>query len=123
MAGVRSSRAEEWRGRLARFQSSGMAVAAFCGREGVSTASFYLWRKKLEGKRGGKPAGFQAVLVKPAAMPVPVMSPVPAAMIVQLPGGIRIEVPVENLDLARLVIGELRRMLPAGDAEGGVVRC
>ena len=37
----------EWRERAQRFARSGLTVAAFCGRERVSTASFYLWRRKL----------------------------------------------------------------------------
>ena len=36
-----------WRERFERFSSSGLAVGRFCAREGVSTASFYTWRKKL----------------------------------------------------------------------------
>ena len=36
-----------WRERLKRFSSSGLAVGPFCSREGVSTASFYNWRKEL----------------------------------------------------------------------------
>ena len=47
----------EWRKRLARFSSCGLAVAPFCSREGVSAALFYYWRKKLgaNGRRGPRP--------------------------------------------------------------------
>ena len=37
----------EWRERLERFSSCGLAVARFCAQEHVSVASFYHWRKKL----------------------------------------------------------------------------
>lgn len=37
----------EWRERSQRFERSGLTVAAFCGRERVSTGSFYVWRRKL----------------------------------------------------------------------------
>lgn len=40
--------AKRWR-RLVRLQpGSGLSIAAFCRREGVSQPSFYAWRRKLE---------------------------------------------------------------------------
>jgi hypothetical protein len=36
-----------WRQRLQRRASSGLTVAAFCAREGVSTASFHAWKRRL----------------------------------------------------------------------------
>jgi hypothetical protein len=39
----------EWRERLKRYQRAGGTVTAFCRAEGVSTASFYAWRQRLEG--------------------------------------------------------------------------
>jgi transposase len=38
---------QRWHQRLERFRRSGLTVPAFCGREGVSTASFYAWRRRL----------------------------------------------------------------------------
>ncbi len=38
---------QRWQQRLHRFRDSGLSVAAFCDREGVSTASFYAWRRRL----------------------------------------------------------------------------
>ena len=38
---------DEWRALMARFDSSGLGVAAFCRREAVSSASFYRWRGLL----------------------------------------------------------------------------
>ncbi len=37
-----------WQQRLDRFRKSGLAVADFCEREGISTASFYAWRRRLQ---------------------------------------------------------------------------
>lgn len=37
----------EWRTLLSRFERSGLAVTAFCRREGISAASFYRWRTLL----------------------------------------------------------------------------
>jgi hypothetical protein len=38
---------QRWQQRLQRFRDSGLSVADFCDREGVSTASFYAWRRRL----------------------------------------------------------------------------
>lgn len=37
----------QWQSVLARAARSDLSVAEFCRREGVSTASFYTWRKRL----------------------------------------------------------------------------
>jgi putative transposase len=37
----------QWQSVLARAAGSDLSVAEFCRREGVSTASFYTWRKRL----------------------------------------------------------------------------
>jgi len=36
-----------WRLRLRRQAASGLSIAAFCAREGVSPPSFYAWRRRL----------------------------------------------------------------------------
>jgi len=41
-----------WRERLARFERSQLTVAEFCEVENVSVASFYQWRRRLEGQAG-----------------------------------------------------------------------
>ena len=38
---------DEWRQVLSRFLGSGLAVDAFCDREGISDTSFYRWRSRL----------------------------------------------------------------------------
>jgi hypothetical protein len=45
-SGARRSRAE-WQSLIARAEGSPLSVRAFCAAQGVSTASFYLWRKRL----------------------------------------------------------------------------
>lgn len=44
----RASKEAAWRSRLQRHAQSGKSVAAFCRDESVSTASYHLWRTKLE---------------------------------------------------------------------------
>src|SRR5262249_11497411 len=36
-----------WAERLARFAAAGLTTAQFCAAEGVSVASFYLWKRRL----------------------------------------------------------------------------
>ena len=92
-----------------------MTVVRFCEEEGVSTASFYRWWNRLADHRPptrntdaprvaaecgvDRAPAFQAVRVTRADAPVSI----------QLPGGVRVEVPAENLDAVRAVLGELLR--------------
>ena len=109
-----SPKAVAWRRRVGRFGRSGMTVVRFCEEEGVSAASFYRWRKRLAkqglpGRNADAPRWatsgveqkpvFQAVRVRRAETPISI----------QLPGGVRVEVPAENLDAVRAVLGELLR--------------
>jgi hypothetical protein len=36
-----------WQQRLLRFERAGLSVSAFCDQEGISTPSFYAWRRRL----------------------------------------------------------------------------
>ena len=36
-----------WQQRLQRFTQAELSVADFCDREGISTASFYAWKRRL----------------------------------------------------------------------------
>jgi len=41
--------ARAWRGVLARFEESGLTVAAFCEREEISSQNHYRWQTRLSG--------------------------------------------------------------------------
>lgn len=43
----KAERAEFWRAMMEAYKSSGMTVAVFCQQEGLTTSSYYLWRKQL----------------------------------------------------------------------------
>ena len=45
-SGARRSRAQ-WQSLIARAERSPLSVRAFCAAQGISTASFYLWRQRL----------------------------------------------------------------------------
>lgn len=49
LGATHSKKTIQWRERLARFTASGRQVGAFCRSESVSEASFYRWRKQLNG--------------------------------------------------------------------------
>lgn len=38
---------ESWRRRMAKFQTSGATVAAFCRQQDITPAQFYYWRRQL----------------------------------------------------------------------------
>ena len=45
---------DDWRRRLAKFDSSGLTVVEFCRREQVSQASFYYWSKRIRDRDDAK---------------------------------------------------------------------
>jgi transposase-like protein len=45
-----------WRQRIQRQSASGLSIAAFCRREGLSARLFYAWRKRLEARSLSTPA-------------------------------------------------------------------
>lgn len=61
---MREAVVARWRKRLERFESSGQSAAAFCREEGVSTPSFYKWRKRL-GKAAATPSLLSFIEVEP----------------------------------------------------------
>jgi transposase-like protein len=93
-----------WRERLRRYERSGLTVTRFCEREGVSAPSFYQWRKRLASRPAAAPGGQSA----PAFRQL-LLAPSGGVMSVELAGGARIQLPAENLPLARAVVAELLR--------------
>ena len=57
-------KADEWRERIAEQEGSGLTVQQFCKEHGVSTWSFYTWRKRLRESESG---GVRFALVDRAA--------------------------------------------------------
>lgn len=91
-----------WRERFARFARGELPVGAFCAREQVSVASFYYWREKVG--QSGRPSQGQPRANRPGVFqPVTVVPAVPAVRIA-LPGGTRIEVGAEDLEVVRAVV-------------------
>src|SRR5260221_3438503 len=80
-----------WSDRFRRFDRCDLTVVDFCLAEGVSTPSFYQWRRKLIGL-GEREAVPETRLQKPTFVPVRLLSPKPAAAAVEihLPNGARV---------------------------------
>jgi transposase-like protein len=107
--GRKASQAERtWRGRMARFGRGTLTVVEFCRREGVSTPSFYAWRKRLGSVAQPKPRGKRSRGASPSEpasrlfVPVNVSSS-PVAEI-EFPSGVRVRVPATNLEAIRAAV-------------------
>lgn len=48
-----SSRAEFWRQVVVRQRSSGLSIHRFCVKEGLATATFFVWKRRLSQESGG----------------------------------------------------------------------
>jgi transposase len=85
------SKRQEWTTRLQRFQEHPSPVAAFCRTEGVSSASFYLWKRRL------------AAEPTPTFVPITVAdTPTAPPVEVAFPGGIVIRIPADAHSLRTL---------------------
>lgn len=85
------SKRQEWTTRLQRFQENPSSVAAFCRTEGVSSASFYLWKRRL------------AVEPTPTFVPITVAdTPTAPPVEVAFPSGIVIRIPADAHSLRTL---------------------
>jgi transposase len=72
---------QTWVERLARFDSAGLSTAQFCAAEGVSLASFYLWKRRLSEQPPSHPAAAEA----PRLLPVRLAAATPLELV--LAGG------------------------------------
>lgn len=116
------SRREVWKQRLREFDRGTASVMEFCERAGVSTASFYQWRRKLgsaassrnvaEQERTSKISSKLAMPRDATAsmkfLPVELIGPRNAEVVeVLLPSGIRVLVPSRDQVALRTVLETL----------------
>ena len=83
-----------WVDRIDRFEESSQTVGQFCAAEGVSSASFYHWRRKLRSDASATPESSAKFIplklpTLPHAQPTTVMS-------VDFPGGVRVRFEVTD---------------------------
>ena len=90
-----------WRELFAKRATLGLSVKQVCQEAGVSQATFYAWRKRLHSSRANSAStGARGGRMKQASALVPVQI-VPdrteggctPAMIVELPGAVRVQIP------------------------------
>jgi transposase len=108
-----------WSERLRRFDRCDLTVVEFCQAEGVSTPSFYEWRRKLRSPRG---AVSSAVSPPPTFFPVRVVSSTPAAAPVEihLPNGARVSLTGADVPLVAAAIVAAGRLRGGADQEEGL---
>lgn len=87
------SKRQEWAARLQRFQENPSSIAAFCRSEGVSSASFYLWKRRLA--VGPTPT-------TPTFVPLTITASRPAPIEVAFPNGIVFRLPADEHALRTL---------------------
>ena len=63
----RQARREWWRRQIQRQSQGSLTVAAFCRRHGVSTVTFYAWKRRFR----GVPPASPLVPNRPSARPTP----------------------------------------------------
>lgn len=81
----------EWTARLERWKASGLSVARFSEREGVSAVSVYLWRKKLATASPSR--AMVTTAIKPSFQRVELVTPALRSQpaVIRLPQGVSIE--------------------------------
>jgi len=92
--------AASWRKRVERQQRSGLSIQEYCRQEGVSTASFYAWKRRLRTSRAtaGKPVRRRVPNARPrrggfVQVPLAVNSVIEVCFV----DGTKVRVPAEHL--------------------------
>ncbi len=104
-----------WRRRLRQQPDSGLTIHQFCQREGVSTASFHAWKRRLALRAAFlPPSAFVPVIV--SSVPEP-QSPASAALVtIQLANGGQILLPVTaSVELVRAVVATVACVSALGE--------
>ena len=116
--GPDGAKREAWWRRLGSFERGTAKVADFCRREGVSVASFYQWRRKLDAvepasvpsrgprasRRSARQVGFVPVEI---TVPSPAAATGPSCVEILFPSGARLLVPCHAREALRTVVATL----------------
>lgn len=97
----RLARQEWWRRQIQRQQDGSLSIAEFCRRLGVSTVSFYAWKRRFR-EAPASPLTSERPAAKPAAVngdPAPAFLPV--SMLEAAPHG-QLEIALTNACVVRL---------------------
>ncbi len=88
------SKRQDWITRFRRFQENPSPVARFCRTEGVSSASFYLWKRRLATEPRETTTSFVPLTVA--------HTPTATAVEVAFPNGIVFRLPADEQSLRTL---------------------
>ena len=99
-----------WERRIKEQRRSRLSIAEFCSQEGVSTASFYAWRRRLRGADAAVP---QSPLFVPVELPTPGIAA--GGVRVELPGGAILSLPADAS--VELVTAAIRAVMSTAVAE------
>jgi hypothetical protein len=111
-----------WREHIRKQADSGLTIAEFCGRDGLSTASFHAWNRRL---RLSDLANDRSTKTRPPAfLPVTLRIPDDSsthsfAIEADLPNGIRLRIPTADARLAC----QLVRAVVRARTDDGSQRC
>ena len=98
-------KAAAWERRLGRFGESGLTVARFCDREGVSIATFHYWQRKL------RDASVDEAAWSPTTPSVAHFDPVEVvsrqAVTIRFAAGAVMEIPDDREDLVQAAVRAL----------------
>jgi len=98
----RRERQQWWRRQIQRQQDGRLSIAEFCRRLGVSTVSFYAWRRRLRETTPTSPVMSDRPPAKPsAANAAPVPTFLPVSMLDAAPHG-QLEIALTNACVVRL---------------------
>ena len=98
-------KAAAWERRIARFGISGLTVARFCVREGVSIATFHSRQRKLRDASATEAAWSTPALPVAHFDPVEVVSR--QAVTIRFASGAVMEIPEDREDLVKAVVRAL----------------
>jgi transposase-like protein len=113
---VDAAKLRTWRKRLSRFVAGEWTVAEFCGREGVTAASFYYWRRRLhDDDPADLPQTVPAVSEARSFLPVEVL--VEPKLEVELPNGVVLRCSLERGGSWRQVLEAVSQLPECGEAD------
>ena len=98
-------KAAAWERRIARFSDSGLTVARFCVREGVSIATFHSRQRKIRDVSANEAAWSTPSLPRAHFDPVEVVSR--QAVTIRFASGAVMEIPEDREDLVKAVVRAL----------------
>ena len=98
-------KAAAWERRIARFSDSGLTVARFCVREGVSIATFHYWQRKLRDASATEESWSTPTLPVARFDPVEVVSR--QAVTIRFASGAVMEIPEDREDLVKAAVRAL----------------